>query len=67
MKYFVLIFTVFLTSVSLGAQDTLILRRDSIDHVSMDQPESVEPIFTKLSLKGRVYSAMISDGDTLIY
>jgi len=29
-------------------------------------PESVEPIFTKLNLKGKIYSAMINEGDTLI-
>ena len=48
------------------AQDTLILRKDTFDHVAIDQSESMEPVFTELSLKGKVYSAMISDGDTLI-
>lgn len=51
---------------SLQAQDTLLFRKDTLGYVSADQPESVEPLFTKLNLKGKIYSAMISDGDTMI-
>lgn len=66
MKYiFLSILFIFLFD-SIIAQDTLILRKDSVDYAAIDQPESVEPIFTELSLKGKVYSAMISEGDTLI-
>lgn len=50
----------------MDAQDTLLVIRDTTDITYDDMPESVEPIFTRLNLKGKVYSAMISDGDTLI-
>lgn len=63
--YFFIILSLVLLTPTIG-QDTLILRRDSFDIASVDKPESVEPVFTELSLKGKVYSAMISDGDTLI-
>jgi len=66
MKYIFLTISIFLFFESSQAQDTLLLRKDSVDYVSIDQPESVEPVFTKLSLKGKVYSAIISDGDTMI-
>ena len=66
MRYIFLSISAFFLFGHLNAQDTLILRKDCLDIVSSDQPESVEPVFTKLSLKGKVYSAMISDGDTLI-
>jgi len=66
MRFILLSISTFLLFGQLYAQDTLILRKDSVDIVLADQPESVEPVFTKLSLKGKVYSAMISEGDTLI-
>lgn len=66
MKYIFLTISIFLVSNSSQGQDTLILKRDTIDYASVDQPESVEPVFTELNLKGKVYSAMISDGDTMI-
>ena len=66
MKYHYLILLLLGICASGFGQDTLILRKDSIDFVAVDRPESVEPIFTEVQLKGEVYSAMISDGDTLI-
>ena len=66
MKYLLLTISFFALTITTYGQDTLIHRRDSIDYVAVDKPESVEPIFTELQLKGEVYSAMISDGDTLI-
>ncbi len=66
MKYIFLTISVFLLLGSVKAQDTLLTKKDTVDYVSLDQPESVEPVFTELNLKGKVYSAMISDGDTLI-
>lgn len=66
MKYIFLIVIIISAFDSMQGQDTLLIRKDTIDYVSVDQPESVEPMFTKLNLKGKVYSAMISDGDTLI-
>ncbi len=47
------------------AQDTLLVLKDT-PTTGDELPESVEPIFTKLNLKGKIYSAMISEGDTLI-
>lgn len=61
---FIIIFALFL-SITGFAQDTLLVLRDTTS-TGEDLPESVEPIFTKLNLKGKIYSAMISDGDTLI-
>lgn len=52
-------------AINISAQDTLLVLPNS-DNSNIDLPESVEPIFTKLKLKGKIYSAMISDGDTLI-
>ncbi|MFT6334568.1 MAG: hypothetical protein ACJATI_001307 [Halioglobus sp.] len=54
-----------LFSISGYAQDTLLVLRDTTS-TGENLPESVEPIFTKLNLKGKIYSAIISDGDTLI-
>lgn len=65
MKYLLLIIlSLSLVSYTV-AQDTLLTLPQYSDTLS-DLPESVEPVFTKLSLKGKVYSAMISNGDTLI-
>ena len=61
---FIIIFTL-LFSISGYAQDTLLVLRDTTS-TGENLPESVEPIFTKLNLKGKIYSAMISEGDTLI-
>jgi hypothetical protein len=66
MKYILIFVSTFLLFGLLHGQDTLILRKDFSDTLASDKPESVEPIFTKLSMRGKVYSAMISDGDTLI-
>jgi len=66
MKYIFLNLVAFLIINSVQAQDTLITNKDTVDYVSLDQPESVEPVITELEVKGKVYSAMISDGDTLI-
>ena len=63
-KTFIIIFALFF-SISGYAQDTLLVLSDTTS-VGEDLPESVEPIFTKLNLKGKIYSAMISEGDTLI-
>jgi len=65
MKKIILSLIAIITLGSLGAQDTLLVLRDT-STTDIGTPESVEPIFTKLSLKGKVYSAMIDDGDTLI-
>jgi hypothetical protein len=61
---FIIIFTL-LVSFSGYTQDTLLVLRDTTI-TGEDLPESVEPIFTELHLKGKIYTAMISDGDTLI-
>ncbi|MFT4533511.1 MAG: hypothetical protein ACJA1A_001062 [Saprospiraceae bacterium] len=61
---FIIIFSLFLSFFG-TAQDTLLILRDTTS-AGEDLPESVEPIFTKLNLKGKIYSAMISEGDTLI-
>jgi len=66
MRYIFIIILLGIYIHPLLSQDTLILRRDTIDYVNVDKPESVEPVFTELKLKGKVYSAMISDGDTMI-
>jgi len=66
MKYIFLSISALLVFNSIQAQDTLITSIDTADYVALDQPESVEPVFTELNLKGKVYSAMISEGDTLI-
>ena len=66
MKYTFLTISFLFLLGPMMAQDTLLLRKDSIDYASIDQPESVEPVITELEFKGKVYSAMISDGDTLI-
>lgn len=65
MKNSILIIFTLLISISGYTQDTLLVLSDT-SHIGTDIPESVEPIFTKLNLKGKIYSAMISDGDTLI-
>jgi hypothetical protein len=66
MKYIVIFILTLFSVNSMQAQDTLISKKDTVDLVSLDQPESIEPVFTELKLKGKVYSAMISDGDTMI-
>ncbi len=66
MKNIFLTIAAFLAINIIQAQDTLLLSKDTVDYVALDQPESVEPVITELELKGKVYSAMISDGDTLI-
>lgn len=66
MKYKLFILLTICLAASVKAQDTLIMSRDKVDYAGLDQPESVEPVFTRLELKGKVYSAMISEGDTLI-
>lgn len=64
MKYTFLTIVIVLSLSASHAQDTLITSRET--YAALDQPESMEPIFTELNLKGKVYSAMISDGDTMI-
>ena len=66
MKYFIAI--LFSFSLTLGmSQDTLLVRKDTAGINSTNKPTSVEPIFTKLNVQGKVYSAMITEeGDTLI-
>ncbi|MDF1694206.1 MAG: DUF4294 domain-containing protein [Saprospiraceae bacterium] len=66
MKYLIIFISFISSSSFLLGQDTLLLRRDTIEIPIPDHPETVEPVFTELLLKGQVYSAMISDGDTLI-
>ncbi|MGK0316219.1 MAG: hypothetical protein ACI86M_002452 [Saprospiraceae bacterium] len=65
MKNTFIIMITLLFSISGYAQDTLLVLRDTTS-TGENLPESVEPIFTKLNLKGKIYSAIISDGDTLI-
>ena len=65
MKNTILIILALIISISGSTQDTLLVLSDTTT-VGKDLPESVEPIFTKLNLKGKIYSAMISEGDTLI-
>ncbi len=65
MKNTFIIILALLFSISGYTQDTLLVLRDST-MTGEDLPESVEPIFTKLNLKGKIYTAMISEGDTLI-
>ena len=66
MKYiFILIISGF-TLLEISAQDTILVTKNPTDAFLADHPESVEPVFTKLNLKGKIYSAMISEGDTLI-
>ena len=48
------------------AQDTLLVLNPTGNSPAEGVPESVEPIFTRLNVKGKVYSAMIAEGDTLI-
>ncbi len=51
----------------LTAQDTLLVRKDTTLRFETDRPESLEPIVTKINLRGKIYSAMITeDNDTLI-
>ncbi len=64
MRNLIIIFML-LISISGYSQDTLLVLSDTTN-VGTDLPESVEPIFTELNLKGKIYSAMISEGDTLI-
>jgi len=59
-----ILLTMFVGHLS-SAQDTLLVL-DQNDTTLEGVPESVEPIFTRLNVKGKIYSAMIADGDTLI-
>jgi len=65
MKNSILIIFTLLIAISSKSQDTLLVLKDT-SSIGADLPETVEPIFTKLNLKGKIYSAMISEGDTLI-
>lgn len=66
MKYNLILLLSFFLLVGVNAQDTILVKKNPIEIASVDHPESMEPVFTKLNLKGKIYSAMISDGDTLI-
>lgn len=65
MKNSIIIVLILFLGINANSQDTLLVLKDTTRIVE-DMPESVEPIFTKLNLKGKIYSAMISEGDTLI-
>ena len=65
MKNTLIITFILLFSISIYSQDTLLVLRDTTT-TGEGLPESIEPIFTNLTLKGKIYSAMISEGDTLI-
>jgi hypothetical protein len=65
MKNIIFISLFLLLGVGGFSQDTLLILKDTTE-TKENMPESLEPIFTKLNLKGKIYSAMISEGDTLI-
>lgn len=65
MKNTINILLALFLATNMFAQDTLLVLKDT-STTGEELPESVEPIFTKLNLKGKIYSAMINEGDTLI-
>ncbi len=66
MKYTFIILLSILTGRDGYSQDTVLVRKDVSWSAQVDTPESVEPVITELTFRGKVYSAIVTDGDTLI-
>ncbi len=64
LKLNVLILFLFFAVSSIYGQDTLLVSKDTT--AILADTSGGEPIFTELNIKGKVYSAMIEKGDTMI-